>query len=460
VKTTAQGQSRWQMREISGGSGYGSQNAPYAYFGLGAATNIDIVRVEWSSGVVQELYAVSPRQSLTVTEPVVSISPGSLTLNRGETATFTANTTLSPPLSFQWFHDGIPMPAATAASLVITNVQARDAGNYSLQIEQTNPRMSVVAKSVSLVGPIVFQTAQQFLSARPGTNVTFQAAFTGALPIRLQWRHGRQPIPDATNATLSLTNVQFADDGEYTLIASNSFGAVESVQGALVILVRPVITVQPLSQSVVVGGSVTLSVSASGNPLPLSYRWRKGGSVLTNIIIGDTNCFFSITNVQPNPGTNTVIYSVIITNLAGSSSLSSNVVLTVLADSDGDGLPDEWETANGLSAADARDAALDTDGDGATNVEEYVAGTDPRDAQNHLRLEYARANDSGWTVRFLAVSNRTYALQARGGFSSNETWRGVANILAMPTNRTVELSLPMDASDAQRFLRAVTPCSP
>src|SRR6185503_21151404 len=31
VNTTVNGQSRWQMREISGGSGYGSQNAPYAY---------------------------------------------------------------------------------------------------------------------------------------------------------------------------------------------------------------------------------------------------------------------------------------------------------------------------------------------------------------------------------------------------------------------------------------------
>src|SRR6266542_3569211 len=49
LKTMADGQSRWQMREISGGSGYGSQNAPYACFGVGAATNIDIVRLEWPS---------------------------------------------------------------------------------------------------------------------------------------------------------------------------------------------------------------------------------------------------------------------------------------------------------------------------------------------------------------------------------------------------------------------------
>src|SRR5213593_3735946 len=77
LKTT--GQPRWQLREISGGSGYGSQNAPYAYFGMGTATNIEIVRIEWPSGLVQELYAVAPKQLLAVTEPLVSISPARLT---------------------------------------------------------------------------------------------------------------------------------------------------------------------------------------------------------------------------------------------------------------------------------------------------------------------------------------------------------------------------------------------
>ncbi len=42
------------------------------------------------------------------------------------------------------------------------------------------------------------------------------------------------------------------------------------------------------------------------------------------------------------------------------------------ADGDMDGMPDEWETARGLNPADAADAAGDRDGDGYTNIEEYV----------------------------------------------------------------------------------------
>jgi probable HAF family extracellular repeat protein len=53
------------------------------------------------------------------------------------------------------------------------------------------------------------------------------------------------------------------------------------------------------------------------------------------------------------------------------------VVLHRLPDSDGDGLPDAWETQYGLDPQSPADAAVDTDSDGLTNYQEYQAGTDP-----------------------------------------------------------------------------------
>lgn len=44
------------------------------------------------------------------------------------------------------------------------------------------------------------------------------------------------------------------------------------------------------------------------------------------------------------------------------------------ADADEDGMPDEWETAHGLNPNDVADGAKDRNGDGYTNVEEYING--------------------------------------------------------------------------------------
>jgi hypothetical protein len=54
----------WQLRLInSGGTSYGGQS-PVAYFGLGDANNVVTLRIEWSSGIVQEIQNVPANQYL------------------------------------------------------------------------------------------------------------------------------------------------------------------------------------------------------------------------------------------------------------------------------------------------------------------------------------------------------------------------------------------------------------
>jgi hypothetical protein len=98
VKATIRGNAMWQMREIgTGGDCNLSGGLLEAHFGLGNATNIDQMRIEWPSGIVQTITNVAPRQILTVIEhqttPVApfTLSGSLVATNRTVALTVTGN---------------------------------------------------------------------------------------------------------------------------------------------------------------------------------------------------------------------------------------------------------------------------------------------------------------------------------------------------------------------------------
>jgi hypothetical protein len=71
VRVTARihGRTFDQMREIAGYAGWVGTVPLMAHFGLGDAVRVSKVRIEWPSGIVQELNYVAANQMLTITEP-------------------------------------------------------------------------------------------------------------------------------------------------------------------------------------------------------------------------------------------------------------------------------------------------------------------------------------------------------------------------------------------------------
>jgi len=114
-----------------------------------------------------------------------------------------------------------------------------------------------------------------------------------------------------------------------------------------------------------------------------------------------------------------------------------------LRDSDGDTLPDVWETAHGLNPSVA-DAALDGDGDGWSNADEFRLGTSPGEADSNFQLRLLLERDTGTTDRleFLATPGRRYVLERLG--SPGEGWLPEHEAAPLPTTRLVPVPFTPD----------------
>ena len=130
---------------------------------------------------------------------------------------------------------------------------------------------------------------------------------------------------------------------------------------------------------------------------------------------------------------------------------------TPILDSDGDGMPDAWENANGLDRFNAADAALDSDGDGRTNLEEYLAGTDPQNAASYLSATVTHPPGGGYVISFLARAGRSYTIQWRSELGTG-TWQKLTDIAAPGSDTPVTHTDP--TADPRRFYRVVTPATP
>jgi hypothetical protein len=131
-------------------------------------------------------------------------------------------------------------------------------------------------------------------------------------------------------------------------------------------------------------------------------------------------------------------------------------------DTDGDGLPDSWELANGLdyrSASGDDGASGDPDGDGATNAQEFLSGTNPRDSTSYLKIEFLNAAGAPTRIHFNVVAGKTYTVLYCDNVDGGP-WIGITNVAAQPFTGEVEIADPGAITARTRFYRLVTPRQP
>ena len=135
---------------------------------------------------------------------------------------------------------------------------------------------------------------------------------------------------------------------------------------------------------------------------------------------------------------------------------AANSLEVVVADSDGDGMPDAWETAHGLNPDDPSDAALDSDGDGLTNLNEYLAETDPRDPASLLKITLVGRLGQPMTLLLYSAPGKSYILQYSSTLAS-DAWQNLMTIQATGAETAVPID-PVDPLGGKaRYYRVILP---
>jgi formylglycine-generating enzyme required for sulfatase activity len=152
-------------------------------------------------------------------------------------------------LTFTWFHNDQAVAGQTEATLVITNVQLTDAGNYRVRVRNTaGEAWSSEANVTVSVYPYIINFGPLSQRINEGGTATFTVIADGTPPLRYQWQFkatnalaftnlpaDNPRFAGTQNNVLTISQVNLADGGEYHVYILNSLGSRYSLGAQLIV---------------------------------------------------------------------------------------------------------------------------------------------------------------------------------------------------------------------------------
>lgn len=260
----------------------------------------------------------------TIADVPVLTLPASLTIELGGTLDLSVTATGTPPMSFQWLRDGVALPGATAARLVLSGFKAEWRGDYA--VVATNATGSITSRStaVSVIGPpsLLSHPATQTVVIGNRLELAVAATVNGGGSLTYRWYRDGTLLSGADAASWEVVSVSSADAGRYRVAVTNRYGTVLSDEATVTVVpaVAPRIVAVPQSQTVTADQDVAFAVQAEGTPT-LRYQWSKDGVPLA----GSTSATFTLHRAQADDAG---LYTVEIAN-SGGTTASAPVRLSV-----------------------------------------------------------------------------------------------------------------------------------
>lgn len=170
--------------------------------------------------------------------PAISQQPQNRTVIAGQTTNFAVTATGTAPLNYFWRKGAAVVRTGTNATFALTNIQAADAGTYSVIVSNASGTVTSSNATLTVVTPVEITAHPTNVIITAGANVTLGATAAGTAPA-YQWRFNSNAIAGATSATLTLTNVTPARSGYYSVAVSNAANRVTSTDARLLVTTPP-----------------------------------------------------------------------------------------------------------------------------------------------------------------------------------------------------------------------------
>jgi len=216
--------------------------------------------------------------------PVIVAQPVTQSVAPGGTAVFSVSVAGDGPFSYQWRRKCRNLPGATNTTLVVTNAQDDDVGEYS----------------VTVAGSATSVTSEDaWLLVNPDPLIALNITFTGT-NAALTWprrepQHYLQEAASLPAAWLRTTNAAILSSSSNITAFPPPAAPMQFFRLATpgVRIVTP-----PQGRCAQFGEEVTLTVAATGSGSNLTYRWLLNGVTLTNVSLSTTSYTFTVDSAE------------------------------------------------------------------------------------------------------------------------------------------------------------------